>query len=444
MDPVPISQVPFEEIQDQQNPNPGNPIVELHGNITIDLPPTNEIGDNAKCPQTEEERPITGGIESSSPPPLSDREQRKRRRSDPYEGADPRAKRPSDFPVSARPQQEWEPEREVSVCDKTRPERKKKKMSVREKGKQKVVVDADLSKLPKPYSPKFLSKDNSKAWNKYLEKKFISQKLLILDRLENCEQITEVLTRTKLLGSVINIESYEELAVREFYCNLTKNTSSPTNPMYGKAYLRGKFYDFNPEIIIAHLETTSEEQNIQLESEQVIQELTAGNVSYDKKKIKAASLTSKYAILQKIALVNWMPSLHETTIKWSLAELLYKTGKGIKVNIENIVYSQIINLAESSESKASLIFPNLIQSILSKQGLKSQGPKTQVKTINTTMKLKKGSHQNDLKASIPTDDPTDQQTLIKYFEKRIQELDDSEKQLLRKHMEIKEEKAEVL
>ncbi|XP_019177737.1 PREDICTED: uncharacterized protein LOC109172943 [Ipomoea nil] len=216
--------------------------------------------------------------------------------------------------------------------------------------------------------------------------------------------------------------------------------------MYGKAYLIGKFYEFNPEIINNHLGTTSEEQGVQLESEQVIQELTAGNVSFDKNKIKAASLTSKYAILQKIALLNWMPSLHETTVKWSLAELLYKIGKGIKVNIGDIMYSQITNLAEaeSSESKASLIFPNLIYSILSKQGLKSHGPKTQVQTINTTMKLRKGGHQNDLKTSIPTEDPTNQKVLLKYFEKRLNELENSEKQILRKHMEIKEEKAEVL
>ncbi|XP_019158016.1 PREDICTED: uncharacterized protein LOC109154744 [Ipomoea nil] len=443
MDQVPISQVPFEEVQEHQNPNPGNLTDELHGDFTICLPTINETGDNTNCTQVEEEHPMVGVVEPSSPPPLSDREQRKRRKSDPYEGADPRAKRPNDFPISARPpritpnipppkqnnpkkqkekiteeEQDWVPEdlSEASVCDKAHPEKKKKKLGIKEKGKQKVVSDADLSKLPKPYSPKFLSKENSKTWKKILGEK----------------------------GSVINIDPYEEQAVKEFYCNLTKDSSSPSNPMYGKAYLRGKFYEFNPEIINNHLGTTSEEQGVQIESEQVIQELTTGNVSFDKNKIKAASLTSKYAILQKIALVNWMPSLHETTVKWSLAELLYKIGKGIKVNIGDIMYSQITNLTESSESKASLSFPNLIYSILSKQGLKSHGPKTQVKTINTTMKLKKGGHQNDLKASIPTEDPTDQKTLLKYFEKRLNELENSEKQILRKHMEIKEEKAEVL
>ncbi|XP_019164463.1 PREDICTED: uncharacterized protein LOC109160635 [Ipomoea nil] len=425
MDPVPISQVPFEEIQECQNPNPGNFTVDLHGDLTISPSIEDELRENANSTQEEGEQ---HAVDPSPPPTLSDREQRKLKRAEPYEGADPRAKR-----------EETECREEVSEKKKTKLTAKekgkqkvlrdteKKKLPTRDKGKQKVVSDADLSKLPKPYSPKFLTNENAKEWNKIMDKKVISQKLLILDRLENCEQITEVLTKTNLLGSVINIDPYEEQVVKEFYCNLTKGTSSPNNPRYEKAYLRGKFYDFTQEIINAQLGTPSEEQNIQLENEQVIQELTAGNVNFDKNKIKAPSLTRKYAILQKIALVNWMPSLHETTVKRSLAELLYKIGKGIQVNIGNIVYSQISKLAESSESKASLIFPNLIHAILYKQGLKTRGPKTQVKTINTTKKLKKGSHQNDLKASFPTDNPTDQQTLIKYFEKKSKELDDAEK-----------------
>ncbi|XP_019171101.1 PREDICTED: uncharacterized protein LOC109166667 [Ipomoea nil] len=464
MDPVPISQVPFSEIQ---NPNPGIFTVDLHGDLTISPSVEVELRENAIYTQEEEEQPT---IDPPPPPSLSDKEQRKKKRADPYEGADPRAKRPSDFPISARPprrtpnippprqnnakkqrrkiieeEQDWTPDsvREETECGEEIAEKKKKKLTAKDKGKQKVVSDADLSKLPKPYSSKFLTKENAKRWNKFVDKKVISQKLLVLDKLENSEQITEAITKTHLLGSVINIDPYDEQAVKEFYCNLTKGSTSPNNPMYEKAYLRGKFYDFNPEIINAHLGTPNEEQKIQIENEQIIQELTAGNVSFDKNKVKVASLTSKYAILQKIALVNWMPSLHKSTIKRSLAELLYKIGKGIQVNLGDIVYSQITKLAEGSETKALLIFPNLIHAILVKQGLKTQGPKTLVKTINTTTKLKKGSHQNDLKTSSPTDDPTDRQTLVKYFEKRLRELNDTEKQLLRKHMEIKEEKSEV-
>ncbi|XP_019171061.1 PREDICTED: uncharacterized protein LOC109166623 [Ipomoea nil] len=214
--------------------------------------------------------------------------------------------------------------------------------------------------------------------------------------------------------------------------------------MYGKVYVRGKFYEFTPKTINSYLGTPETEQEMEINSEQVAKELTAGNVTFEKNKIKAASLTSKYAILQKIALANWMPSLHESTVKWTLAELLYKIGKGLKINMGAIIHTQVTNLAEDTKSNTSLIFPNLIFAILTKQGLKTQGPKSIVKNINPSVKLRKGNHQNDLKSSSPKNNPLDSKTLINYFESRLTELEDSEKQLLRKHLNIKEEKAEIL
>ncbi|XP_019155875.1 PREDICTED: uncharacterized protein LOC109152678 [Ipomoea nil] len=315
--------------------------------------------------------------------------------------------------------------------------------SAKEKGKQKVVNDGDMSNIPKPHSTTFLRKESVSLWKRIVEKKVISQKLLIIDRLDSSEHIQEVLITNQLLGTVTNVEPYDEQVIQEFYCNLTKTTSVPSSPMYGNIYLRGKFYDFRPDTINSYLGTPEAEQNMEISSEQVAQELTAGNVKFEKNKIKAASLTSKYAILQKIALSNWMPSLHESTVKWTLAELLYKIGKGIKINMGSIIHSQITNLAEDTKSNTSLIFPNLIFAILTKQGLKTHGPKTMVKNINTTVKLRKGNHQNDLKTFAPKDNPLDSKTLINYFEGRLTELEHSEKQLLRKHMDIKEEKAEI-
>ncbi|XP_019184810.1 PREDICTED: uncharacterized protein LOC109179769 [Ipomoea nil] len=309
MDPVPISQVPFEEIQEIRNPSPGNLTIDLHGDFTISSPTMDESRDNVHCTHEEEENP---NIEPTPPHhPLSDREQRRRKRSDPYEGADPRAKRPNDFPVSARPprgtpnippprkdntkkqkgknteeEDEWIPDDTELVTKPT--EGKRRKLTAKEKGKQKIIGCADLSKLPKPYCPKFLTRENAKGWNKFVEKSIINQKLLELEKLENHEQISDALAKNQLLGSVMNIYPYEEHAIKEFYSNLTKATTNPTDSMFGKIYLRGKFYVFSPEIINEYLGTPSGDQNIQLESEQVASELTAGNVSFDKNKIKVA------------------------------------------------------------------------------------------------------------------------------------------------------------
>ncbi|XP_031099803.1 uncharacterized protein LOC116004001 [Ipomoea triloba] len=262
--------------------------------------------------------------------------------------------------------------------------------------------------------------------------------------MKDYEQISEIFIHSQMLGTVTNIEPYEESVIHEFYNNLGAGISTPSDPMYGKIYLRGKFYDFTPSLINDYMGTSTTENSASINSEQVAQELTAGNVSFEKNKIKAASLTSKYAILQKIALVNWMPSLHENTIKWSLAELLYKIGKRIKINFGEIVHSQIMNLVGNGTPKASLLFPNLIYTLLVQQALKQQKPIIPVKTLSITIKLRKGTHQNDLTTTIPKEDPTDKTIILKYFQKRLKEIEKEEKRITKRHLELKEEKTEVL
>ncbi|XP_019194911.1 PREDICTED: uncharacterized protein LOC109188742 [Ipomoea nil] len=539
--PVLISRVPFGEPQEQSNTSPGNPNLPLasHDEQPDSMPIAADFGDNrivdpndlvvqlrfainrgwepdlssyvsseeeinSREPEAEEhEEPLnqeanhsptphteehTPTIESPIPTSRVNENPRKRKKPDPYEGADPRAKRPNDFPIRAGPpqrqpnippkpsktkkskrtptedEQDWTPNEDNDTPgdervrtraqknsqlstnekekQKTKTTTKRDKLSSKEKGKQKVVTNADMSNLPKPHSTTILRKEAVSLWKRIVERKIISQKLLIIDKLDNPEQIQEILITNQLLGTVTNIEPYDEQVIQEFYCNLTKTISTPSSPLYGKVYVRGNFYDFRPDIINRYLGTPEAEQNMEINSEQVAQELTAGNVIFEKNKIKAASLTSKYAILQKIALANWMPSLHESTVKWTLAELLYKIGKGVKLNMGVIIYSQITNLAEDTKSNTS-IFPNLIFGILTKQSLKTHGPKTIVKNFNTTVKLRKGNHQNDLRTSAPKNNPLDSKTLITYFEGRLTELEISEKQILRKHMDIKEERAEI-
>ncbi|XP_031124217.1 histone H3.v1-like [Ipomoea triloba] len=237
--------------------------------------------------------------------------------------------------------------------------------------------------------------------------------------MKDSEQISEILIHSKMLGTVTNIEPYEK-GVHEFYNNLGAGTSTPSDPMYGKIYLRGKFYDFTPSLINDYMGTSNTENSTSINSEQVAQELTAGNVSFEKNKIKAASLTS------------------------NLAELLYKIGKRIKINFGEIVHSQIMNLVGNGTPKASLIFPNLIYTLLVQQALKQQKPIIPVKTLSITVKLRKGTHQNDLTTTTPKEDPTDKTILLKYFQKRLKEIEKEEKRITRRHLELKEEKTEVL
>ncbi|XP_031132051.1 proteoglycan 4-like [Ipomoea triloba] len=329
---------------------------------------------------TRTEHLPTQNVETPVPTPSTDKTQRKRKRVDPFEGADPRTKRPEDFPISARP-----PRGRPNIPPPRKPKTNKKKQketeeetswnsekeaSETEEISENVGTRTRARKSPRKHTAKEKGKGNATKWEKVTTRKIINQKLLVLDKVKDSEQISEILIHSQMLGTITNIEPYEESVIHEFYNNLGAGTSTPSDPMYGKIYLRGKFYNFTPSMINDYMGTSTTENSANINSEQVAKELTAGNVSFEKNKIKAASLTSKYAILQKIALVNWMPSLHENTIKWSLAELLYKIGKRIKINFGEIVHSQIMNLVGNGTPKASLIFPNLIYTLLVQQVLK--------------------------------------------------------------------------
>nr|GLL37598.1 uncharacterized protein LOC109153798 [Ipomoea trifida] len=204
-----------------------------------------------------------------------------------------------------------------------------------------------------------MTKQNATKWDSILARKIINQKILVLEKLEDNEQISEALLNSQMLGTVTNIKPYEE---KIFYSNLGTGTTTSSDPMYGKVYLRGNFYNFTPALINEYMGTSPREEEVEVTSEQVAQELTAGNGP----------------------LVNWMPSLHENTVKWSLVELLYKVGKGIKINFGEMKF-------------------------------KLQKPIVLVKPLSISVKLSRGTHQNDLKTTTPKENPTDKTTLLKYF-----------------------------
>ncbi|XP_019183086.1 PREDICTED: uncharacterized protein LOC109178044 [Ipomoea nil] len=537
MDPVPITQIPFEDIYSQpgnsspplESPLDDNPLAEsnpiaeteptgsegIFGELIVDLDkiihqqsenlvpqeklPTNEeeIRESESNPEIRVTNSDTvdsfekeldnistelrvEGHKTSPNETNPDEFLRKRRRVDPYEGADPRAKRPCDFPISVGPPRripnippprmtrtakrkqkkvddDWENSKECQNERSKKPQvnvsknqgKSRRKFTSKEKGKQTAKIDVETTlptpDLPQPLNNQFQDRASSNLWHKTSQRKIIPQKLVNLENLKDGEHIIELLAQGKLLDTVTKIEPFEEKMIHEFYSNLKKESSVPSSPLYGKIYLRGNYYDFSPDVINTCYNTFEQDDQFNHNGDIITQEITAGNVVLEKKKIKAACLTSKYAILQKIALANWMPSLHENTVKWSLAELLYKVGKKIKISYGELVHQQIMNLAEIKSPKASLIFPNLIQTILTKQGLKTTKKNLQqIKTLNVSVKLKKGFHQNDLKTTSPEDDPMNTDMLQKYFQKRLNELNTSERYIKQRQLEIQEEKVEVL
>lgn len=65
----------------------------------------------------------------------------------------------------------------------------------------------------------------------------------------------------------------------------------------------------------------------------VVRELIGGVMSsWVEDSLHGAKLSMKYGILHKIIVHNWMPSTHHSTLRQSIATLIYRIGFGIPIN----------------------------------------------------------------------------------------------------------------
>ena len=80
--------------------------------------------------------------------------------------------------------------------------------------------------------------------------------------------------------------------------------------------------------------------------------------------ISSAVLTSKYSILYKIAIANWLPRLHVSTVSKDLALLLFTIGTGEEFDLAKVIFQVITSNAESENIVNVLPYPSLIFELL--------------------------------------------------------------------------------
>ena len=149
--------------------------------------------------------------------------------------------------------------------------------------------------------------------------------------------------------------------------------------MHELIFVRGDTYDFSSILIGSILCTKvvrssrTKQLDLGLDMNMVTKELT-GNlmlVWHELNVLTSALLTLKYVILLKIAVANWMPRLHITTISKDFAVLLYAIGTNVPFDMANVVFQVIVSYAEFESTLGGLPFSSLIHEILSvqKEGL---------------------------------------------------------------------------
>ncbi|XP_012853828.1 PREDICTED: uncharacterized protein LOC105973352 [Erythranthe guttata] len=82
-----------------------------------------------------------------------------------------------------------------------------------------------------------------------------------------------------------------------------------------------------------------------------------------------SKLTQLYSVLFKIGISNWFPTTHNATLNPTQAEFLWCITHDLKINIGELIFTQIGALANSRTEREHLPFPSLIYQLLIKQGL---------------------------------------------------------------------------
>ena len=108
------------------------------------------------------------------------------------------------------------------------------------------------------------------------------------------------------------------------------------------------------------------ELNLGLDMNVVTMELARNSILVwlDLNVLSCALLTTKYSILHKISIANWMPRLHISTISKDLAFLLYVMGTNVSFDMANVIFLVVVSYVKVEATIGGLPFPSLIHKVL--------------------------------------------------------------------------------
>ncbi|XP_019166903.1 PREDICTED: uncharacterized protein LOC109162675 [Ipomoea nil] len=168
------------------------------------------------------------------------------------------------------------------------------------------------------YKPQFVSPAAQTKWATMVRREMIVQRTVDENQLNSVCDILPLLNEVGLLKTATDVCPYSKLLTYEFYCNLSDEIDSLTGPRPMQIFIRGKWYDFGPDVINKYYGLPTVQEEVVTEWDVVAKTLTGGHTTSwptgDKDYLLSSHLTSRYVILHRLALHNWLPSAHFNTV----------------------------------------------------------------------------------------------------------------------------------
>ncbi|CAJ2639727.1 unnamed protein product [Trifolium pratense] len=167
-----------------------------------------------------------------------------------------------------------------------------------------------------PYAPldnvSFHLENGSARWKFVYHRRLALERNLKNDILE-CPLVVEALEYAGLMKTVVGLDKCYDRLVKEFLINVAADCNDPASPEYRQVFVRGKCVQFSPIVINQFLQRSSDEvAPLKATDNEICKVLTGGKVKVwpSKAKLSATSLSPFYAVLNRIAAHNWVPTTH--------------------------------------------------------------------------------------------------------------------------------------
>ncbi|XP_019191510.1 PREDICTED: uncharacterized protein LOC109186057 [Ipomoea nil] len=280
---------------------------------------------------------------------------------------------------------------------------RKGKPSTRSRGRSKTPEVPPVEETdPSVYRPQFVSPAAQTKWATMVRRDLIVQRSVDENQLNSVCDILPLLNEVGLLKTVTDICPYSKLLTYELYCNLNDEIDVLTGPRPMQIFIRGRWYVFGPDMINEYYGLPAVQEEAVTDWDLVARTLTGGQTESwptgDKDYLQSSHLMSRYVILHRLALHNWLPSAHFHTVGKLLARFLFRIGTKMQLDLGKWIYYHILTLIHPREQKVRLPFPNLIFGILTTQGVEPMPSEVISPTLLYTVdkRLLSGDHIRDV------------------------------------------------
>ncbi|PNX87357.1 envelope-like protein, partial [Trifolium pratense] len=224
-----------------------------------------------------------------------------------------------------------------------------------------------------PYAPldnvSFHLENGSARW------KFVYHRRLALERnlkddILKCQSVVEALEYAGLMKTVVGLDKCYDGLVKEFFINVAADCNDPASPEYRQIFVRGKCVQFSPTVINQYLQKSPDEvAPLKATDNEICKVLTGGRIKVwpSKAKLSATSLSPFFAVLNRIAAHNWVPTTHSGDVARGLGKFIYAVGTKANFDYGAYFFQETLSHALTYAVEKPVALPTLLCNIILEQ-----------------------------------------------------------------------------